>query len=304
MIKTWNFKAWPALFWLLIFLAQGCEKSYLEADSVLIPAGRNLHGPGSVDIMLNGEKTEPELTYDQCGGYWYRIPAEALDRGDRLIITYTTMEGDTALFQEELVTSGLWLEPSYYIDSDHKEILKKAEELCHEVEGSFNSARKMQLHLSAYFGSRVYDYSFKDKASESLAIGYGTCMNFSRLFVALCRSIGIPARTVWGVVYNHDDNGIFDYHHQWAEFQDEDGHWHPLDFGYTTHMDLDDLRYIDLLYGAEENPLLKNRISEYPVLGDVKYFKDYPAAMSGMLGFRLEEDNRPDNMVVSYTFNY
>jgi len=304
MSPRWHIKARYGLFWLLVCLSQACEKSHLEADSILIPAGRNPHGPGSVEIMQNDKRIEPELSYDGCGGYWYRIPARSLDRGDQVIIAYTSMEGDTALFQEEVHTSGLWLEPSYYIDSDHKEILRKAEELCQDVVGSFNRARKMQIHLSAYFGGKVYDYSFKDKASESLALGYGTCMNFSRVFVALCRSVGIPARTVWGVVNNHDDNGIFDYHHQWAEFQDEDGYWHPLDFGYTTHMDLDDLRYIDLLYGAEENPLLRNRISEYPVLGDVKYFKDYPAAMSGMLGFRLEEDRRPDYMLVSYTFDY
>ena len=304
MLTTSKKSALLSLICLLLCLSQGCEKSYLEAENILIPAGRILSGPGSVEIQLNGEKTEPDLRSDGCGGYWYWIPAEALDRGDRLDIIYTSMVRDTALHQEEVYNSGPWIEPSYYIDAGHEKIGKKAIELVEGVEGNFDRARKMQLYLSAYFEGKVYDNSFKDKASESLALGYGTCMNYSRVFVAFCRSLGIPARTVWGVVYHHDDNGIFDYHHQWAEFQDEEGFWHPLDFGYTTHIDLDDLRYIDLLYGAEENPLLRNRVTDYPVLGDVKYFKDYPAAMSGMLGFKLEEDNRPESMVVSYTFHY
>ena len=62
MILTGNLKTWHGLFLLLIFLIQGCEKSYLEADSILIPAGRNLNGPDSVEIMVNGEKTLPELS--------------------------------------------------------------------------------------------------------------------------------------------------------------------------------------------------------------------------------------------------
>jgi hypothetical protein len=81
-------------------------------------------------------------------------------------------------------------------------------------------------------------------------------MNFSRLYVALCRASDIPARTVWGVVYGYNDDNIYDYHHQWAEVMDESGYWHPCDFNYTTDFDLNDIRYLDLIYAAEVSWLL------------------------------------------------
>lgn len=292
------------LLCLLICINHGCEKSYTGAESILLPAGRIELGPGSIEILLNDQRIEPELIYDQCGGYWHKIPAEILHEGDDICIRYLSRDGDTSLFKEEIQSSGKWKKASYYIDSDHKEIIQSAKELISGIDGAYNRARNIQLFVITNIEKQIYNASFKDRASESLSLGYGTCMNFSRLFVALCRAVDIPARTVWGVVYNHEDNGIFDYHHQWAEFQDENGFWHPLDFGYTTAIDFDDLRYIDLLYGAEENPLLRDRFSNYVVLGDVKYFKDYPAPLSGMLGFMLEEDNRPKNMVITYTFHY
>lgn len=86
-------------------------------------------------------------------------------------------------------------------------------------------------------------------------------MNFSRLFTALCRASGIPARTVWGIIY---DEGIYDHHRQWAEFRDEEGYWHPLDFNFTKTIDLDDLRYLDLIYAPEENPVTHDEIYHQP----------------------------------------
>lgn len=122
--------------------------------------------------------------------------------------------------------------------------------------------------------------------------------------VALCRGVNIPARTIWGVVYDHDGGNIYDYHHQWTEVLDDNGYWHPADFTYTTNFDLNDIRYLDLIYAPEENTIIKNRLSEEIKVGNVKYFNNYPASLTGRLGFELVENKRPEYMTIKYTFEF
>lgn len=122
--------------------------------------------------------------------------------------------------------------------------------------------------------------------------------------VALCRGVNIPARTIWGVVYDHDGGNIYDYHHQWTEVLDDNGYWHPADFTYTTNFDLNDIRYLDLIYAPEENTIIKNRLSEEIKVGNVKYFDNYPASLTGRLGFELVENKRPEYMTIKYTFEF
>ena len=148
----------------------------------------------------------------------------------------------------------------------------------------------------------IYKDSFLDKASKTYELGYGTCMNFSRLYVALCRAAKIPARTIWGIVYGYNDDNIYDYHHQWAEILDESGYWHPSDFNYTTSFNLNDVRYLDLIYAAEENTMIQNRGSYEIMFENLKYYNDYPVTLTANLGFELISDNRPDSMTVKYKY--
>jgi transglutaminase-like putative cysteine protease len=118
-------------------------------------------------------------------------------------------------------------------------------------------------------------------------MGYGTCVNMSRLFVALCRASNVPARTIWGIVH-----GFIVGHHEWAEFLDENGVWHAVDLAYTKAFELDDTRYLDLIYGSEENPLFKEiygpyRMDEAYVWLSTKY--DYSAD----LGYTIAADDYP-----------
>jgi hypothetical protein len=39
-------------------------------------------------------------------------------------------------------------------------------------------------------------------------------------------------------------------------------------------------------------------------LGEVKYFNDYPATLTGRLGFELLEDERPEYMTVEYSYKF
>jgi transglutaminase-like putative cysteine protease len=57
----------------------------------------------------------------------------------------------------------------------------------------------------------------------------GNCTDFHAYFIALARSIGIPARFAIGATIPADKNeGTIDGYHCWAEFL-ADGHWVPVD---------------------------------------------------------------------------
>jgi len=65
------------------------------------------------------------------------------------------------------------------------------------------------------------------RASQVLARKIGDCTEHTLLFIALCRSIGIPARELSGLVYISDADRRFGWH-AWAEVE-IDGHWVAVD---------------------------------------------------------------------------
>lgn len=69
-------------------------------------------------------------------------------------------------------------------------------------------------------GYITYDWEFSRRESPIKLLGQrrGTCTNFSILFVALCRSVGIPARLV-------RDNSFDTATHAWSEFYVEGRGW-------------------------------------------------------------------------------
>ena len=64
-------------------------------------------------------------------------------------------------------------------------------------------------------------------ASEVLAAGRGDCTEHARLFVALCRAAGIPAREVTGLAWTGDGTRTLG-HHAWAEVELQ-SNWRPVD---------------------------------------------------------------------------
>jgi len=291
----------------LIVILTSCEKNSNEpqSDFLIFPVGRSFLNTSSINIKIGDAKFNSDLdfVFDSCGGYWLQIPKSTIFDNESIVITITRKKGDMELFSEIVGHKQDWISPSYYIDSDNENIVLKANELTKELITSIEKAKAIQQFVINHVEINIiYKDSFLDKASKTYELGYGTCINFSRLYVALCRAANIPARTVWGIVYGYNNDNIYDYHHQWGEILDESGYWHPSDFNYTTSFDLNDIRYLDLIYAAEENTIIKDRDSYNIMFENLNYYHDYPVTLTARLGFELKSDNRPDSMIVEYSY--
>ena len=89
-------------------------------------------------------------------------------------------------------------------------------------------------HKIAEWVSQNIEYDIKygtstEKSSWVLENRIGTCDEFSSLFIALCRSLGIPARYVSGVAYSNLPELEGFGNHAWAEVYFPDYGWVPFD---------------------------------------------------------------------------
>jgi transglutaminase-like putative cysteine protease len=99
-----------------------------------------------------------------------------------------------------------YLEPTYFIDSDHPKIMEFAAAHC--LPGDTDVQKAVKLNLAVRDGIRYNPYTIKTdpetmKASVVLARGDGYCVAKAVVLTACLRSQGIPARLGLADVKNH-----------------------------------------------------------------------------------------------------
>jgi len=127
-----------------------------------------------------------------------------------------------------------YIKPSKIIDSDNKAIIAKASELAEGDDDLFSVMHK----LASWTKSNV-EYSLdtltenvSQKASWVLNNREGVCDELTALFIAMSRSLGIPAKFVTGLAYTNY-NDINDWGpHAWAEVYFPGYGWVPYDVTY------------------------------------------------------------------------
>ena len=114
-----------------------------------------------------------------------------------------------------------------FIESDAPEIRAEAERMVGSLTGARARAERLTREVNALLEKKPT--VSLPSALEVLRTKVGDCNEHTALFVALARSIGIPARINAGLVYVH---GAF-YYHAWPEvYIDEGGGrglWLPVD---------------------------------------------------------------------------
>ncbi|MEK6863464.1 MAG: transglutaminase-like domain-containing protein [Nanoarchaeota archaeon] len=155
--------------------------------------------------------------------------------------------GDFSGFEQYLL-------PTETIDSDHPEVIAKASELAEGEDDLFAVAFKLAswVEENIDYDLKTVDVSVSKKGSWVLQNRKGVCDEMTSLFVAMARSLGIPARFVSGISYTNDEEvaeiaGSNWAQHGWAELYFPDLGWVSFDvtfnqYGYidVTHIKLRD----------------------------------------------------------------
>jgi hypothetical protein len=146
-----------------------------------------------------------------------------------------------------------FLKATATVQADHEAIRK----LAREAAGGATNAVEQATRLERWVYEHV-NQKMAANASTALAVLHnraGDCTELTLLFLALARSLGIPAREVGGIVFLNAEEPIFGWH-AWAEIHD--GHqWVSVDptwdqvYVDATHLKLsegsEDLAWLNVL---------------------------------------------------------
>ena len=289
---------------ILLIAITGCKKNpeIPLNNFVHFPIGQKSISDSSLIVEADSLIHDYSIIQDEYGGRWVRLAFNKLNKNSVVTISFLKKAGPLLLIPQVEPVPEMWIKPSAFIDSEHPSIIDQANHLTNGIDGVSNKARNIQLFVWDYLDFKVFKDCGLVAASATLKDHYGTCINFARLFVALCRATGIPARSVWGSL--NTGGSSYRGHHNWAEFLGDDGNWHAVGLSFTNTFDLNDLRYLDLLYGPEEN----HHIEEFKMFtisngGDYFYYDGSGSAVDGKLNVETLTNNYPDEMELSMSYS-
>lgn len=158
-----------------------------------------------------------------------------------------------------------YLRAEPFIESDSPEIRAEAEKMVAGITGTRARAERLTREVNQLVEKRPT--VSLPSALEVLRTKVGDCNEHTALFVALARSIGIPARINVGVAYVR---GAF-YYHAWPEVYIDEGNnrgmWLPVDP--TFNQFPADATHLRLARGG-----LEKQAAILPMIGNVRMFVD------------------------------
>jgi transglutaminase-like putative cysteine protease len=123
-----------------------------------------------------------------------------------------------------------YLKPEPLIESDAPEIRAEAEKAVAGATGAWSRAERLTRYVNALLDKKPT--VSLPSAREVLRTKVGDCNEHTALYVAMARSIGIPARIAVGLTYVNGISGAF-YYHAWPEVYIDAGgrrgFWLPVD---------------------------------------------------------------------------
>jgi hypothetical protein len=172
-------------------------------------------------------------------GYTAKIKTKNIQNEIKSKINFP-IDGDLSGYEKYLI-------PTKTVDSDNQKIVAKANELSENQNDLF----KVVFILATWVEENVkYDINTltadaSQKASWVLENKQGVCDEMTSLFVALCRSLGIPARFVSGISYTTSELIREKWQpHSWAEVYFPNIGWVSFDpaFGEYGYVDVTHLK--------------------------------------------------------------
>lgn len=137
-----------------------------------------------------------------------------------------------------------YLNPTPEIQSDNKMIAKEAQAIVGAEKDAYKAAVAINRWVYSNIKKKLVD-SFT--AVDVLLSREGECQSHANLFVAMARSVGIPARVAAGIVHSPEHEGFL--YHAWVEVYA--GSWISMDP--TLGQNLADATHVKLSGGELEN---------------------------------------------------
>lgn len=181
------------------------HKVGLSVDScILIPIGQLTKTGNSVVISIDSTNVSYDMLDDGLGGFWAVIPYSTFSNNlSELSIKITRRRADIILFEQTNDSTDAYLKSSELINWDNSDLTNVAYQIYDEKATKTENALAIQEYVVDYLS---YDSSYSNSfgiftAYQTYLDKKGVCINFSRLFIALCRAIDISARSVSGVIF-------------------------------------------------------------------------------------------------------
>lgn len=196
----------------------------------------------------------PELVFEwpspKVGIYNFSLQANLLVTNDLIKITRKLDFPLNTTSQEAMQ----YLLPSGNADSDNPLIKEKATELVSGQDDLNKAVFKLFSWVTDNIEYRRNDFTqgTAQSASWTLESRYGVCDEITSLFIAMARSVGIPARYVSGISYTNVDGKDNWEPHAWAELYFPSYGWVPFDPTYREYGYVDPT-HIVLMYGTDSN---------------------------------------------------
>jgi hypothetical protein len=178
-----------------------------------------IQAPGTQDIIFDKEYGNKIL-------FLSLTPA---DSGKDLVVTYEVERSEVAVYPEPADEAERHLRPERLVPAT-AEFAGIAADVVKGLESDIERARALFDHtIDNLRYAKIGTKYGQGDAQYACDAGVGNCTDYHSYFIALARSVGIPARFAIGAsIPSMRDNGGISGYHCWAEFY-ADGHWWPVD---------------------------------------------------------------------------
>ncbi len=229
-------------------------------------------------ILSSEIEPDAEITKDSINFEWKNVEKKnkikfetdyIINTDEQLLKIKNKIEFPIKYLPEEYIQ---YTKPTENIDSDNKEIITLASNLVGGEDDLYIITSKLAAWVedNIRYNLNTLTEDVSQKASWVLLNRFGVCDELTTLFIAMVRSLGIPARFISGVAYT-DWNDLNNWGpHAWAEVYFPDYGWVPFDITYKQFGFID-LSHIDLRYSLDSNdPSTRYEWKGYGVLVEPK----------------------------------
>lgn len=272
--------------------------SFMKINAVIEPTGINLK---SEDLNVPGQKFTGTISNNHIEGVFE--------------ISYKKYNGENAPpFPYEYKDESLarYLSPGERVESDDPVLIKKAREITEGSVDSWDAAKRLSKWVAENIHYAIPGGGTPRKTYDTKA---GECGAHSFLLATFCRTVGIPARVVWGAMYAPNFGGGFGQH-GWNEIYMGDAGWIPvdatafeIDFVDAGHIRISDFQSAASMFNGKKFEILDYKLSgqktETAAAKYSQYFGNYTHIEAGRTFEVLEKEgnlsvNIPGQMVLPF----